>query len=83
MSWHVHRYQLRMKALMREGSLQKFPFSMVEARERSSCCLRSAAHPAKSASCLVNPGLTATFRRQERDIASLKPEAMPCPPTKR
>lgn len=82
MSWYVHKYQLRMKALMREGSLQKFPFSMVDASERSSCCLRSAAHPAKRASCLVNPGRTATFRRQARDIASLKPEAMPWPPTK-
>ena len=61
--------------------MQKLPFSIVDARERSSCCLRSPYQPAKSASKSLNEGLVASLRRQEREMASRKPDAIPWPPT--
>lgn len=68
------------------GSLSdtNFPFAIVAASDLSSCCLRSMYHADNTPSCHLDFwGLVRqrSARRQARETASRKPDAIPCPPT--
>ena len=66
-------------------SVTNWPLVIVDASERSSCCLRSRYQPSKTVSwgdCEDSGRRQSKARRHANAEASRKPEAIPCPPTK-